>query len=123
MWFKRRKRILEVFHERSEVSPAPIFQLATGYWASACCSPPTAWVCSPPSAPAKARGRLAQRLGLSSYPLDNFLNALVSLGFLERGDGGYRNSALSSTFLVEGKPAYMGEALNTATISTPSGAA
>lgn len=96
----------------ARVSPAPIFQLATGYWSSSLLLTANRLGLFTAIGASKCTvADLAQRLSLSLYPLDNFLNALVALGFLERVDGGYRNSALSSTFLVEGKPAYMGEAL------------
>ena len=59
----------------------------------------------------KSAAELVAALGLSLYPVDNFLDALVSLGYLERRDGGYANSALSRTFLVQSSPAYLGNAL------------
>lgn len=94
------------------VSPAPIFQMATGYWASSILL--TANRLGLFTALGQGEGTvesLAQRLSLKTYPLDNFLNALVSLGFLERKGATYTNSPLARTFLVEGQPAYMGEAL------------
>jgi len=38
-----------------------------------------------------------------------FLNALCALRLLEKKNGAYRNTELSSTFLVEGKACYLGE--------------
>lgn len=94
------------------VSPAPIFQMATGYWASSILLTANrlGLFTAVGAGEATVEG-LAGKLGLSVYPLDNFLNALVSLGYLERKGAGYANTALSRTFLVEGQPGYMGEAL------------
>ncbi len=94
------------------VSPAPIFQMATGYWASSVLLTANRIGLFSAIGPDEVTvAGLAGKLKLSPYPLDQFLNTLVSLGFLERRGGGYVNSALSNTFLVEGKPTYMGEAL------------
>ncbi|HWF51758.1 MAG TPA: methyltransferase [Solirubrobacteraceae bacterium] len=58
--------------------------------------------------------------GLSLHPrgIDDFLDALVALGFLERdGDGGgarYRNTAETEVFLDKASPAYVGGILEMA---------
>src|SRR5207253_1272565 len=94
------------------VSPAPIFQLATGYWASSVLLTANRIGLFTAIADREVTVEdLAKTLKLSPYPLDNFLNALVSLGFLEKRGAAYANSAMSRTFLVEGQPTYMGEAL------------
>ena len=96
----------------ARVSPAPILQMATGYWASSLVLTANrlGLFTAIGNGDATVEG-VAKQLGLSPYPLDNFLNALVSLGYLERRNDGYANTALSRTFLVEGQPAYLGEAL------------
>ena len=94
------------------VSPAPILQMATGYWASSLLLTANRLGLFTAVASGEATASsLSARLKLPPYPLDNFLNALVSLGYLEREGAAYANSPLSRTFLVEGQPAYLGEAL------------
>ena len=94
------------------VSPAPIVQMATGYWASSVLLTANRLGVFTAIGQGEATVEsLAARLGLSAYPLDNFLGALVSLGLLEKRGAAFANSPLSATFLVEGAPAYMGQAL------------
>jgi hypothetical protein len=52
---------------------------------------------------------IARHLEIAPLAADRFLNACVALGLLERVDGEFRNTALSETFLVRGKPAYLGD--------------
>jgi len=58
--------------------------------------------------------RLADRLGLHSRSARDFLDALVSLGMLEREGELYRNTAETDMFLVRGKPSYIGGMLEMA---------
>jgi hypothetical protein len=55
---------------------------------------------------------IGERLGLHPRAIYDFLDALVSLRFLERDgdglDGRYRNSAETAAFLDENSPTYMG---------------
>ncbi len=61
---------------------------------------------------------LGRRLGLHQRGIDDFLDALVALGFLERdGDGAgamYPNTAETAAFLDKTKPAYIGGILEMA---------
>ncbi len=60
---------------------------------------------------AKHPGDLATlqgRLGLHPRAARNFLDALVALGFLQRTDGVYRNTAETDLFLDKRKPSYTG---------------
>ncbi len=50
----------------------------------------------------------ATRHGIASRPAELLLTACTALGLLEPAGGGYRNSALSEEYLVEGKPYYFG---------------
>ena len=97
------------------ISPAPIFQLATGYWASSVLLTANRiglFTAVERGASASASiEELASGLALSTYPLDNFVGALVSLGLLERRGDRFANSPLARAFLVEGQPAYLGNAL------------
>jgi precorrin-6B methylase 2 len=57
---------------------------------------------------------LRDRLGLHSRSYQDFLDALVALGFLERGDGVYRNTPSTDLFLDKHKPSYVGGILEMA---------
>ena len=57
---------------------------------------------------------LTGRLGLHPRSSQDFLDALVALGFLEREDGHYRNSPSSDLFLDKHKPSYLGGILEMA---------
>ena len=63
--------------------------------------------------PSNVQG-LADRLGLHSRSARDFLDALVSLGMLEREGDVYRNTAETDLFLVRGKPSYIGGMLEMA---------
>jgi hypothetical protein len=47
---------------------------------------------------------------LETYPANTafFLDGLTSIGLLEKRDGRYQNTALADTYLVTGKPTYIG---------------
>jgi O-methyltransferase domain/Dimerisation domain len=57
---------------------------------------------------------LQQRLGLHPRSARDFLDALVSLGFLERRDGIYSNTRETDLFLDKRKPSYLGGILEMA---------
>jgi hypothetical protein len=57
---------------------------------------------------------LSGRLGLHERSARDFLDALVSLGFLERADGVYRNTPETALFLDKRKPSYVGGILEMA---------
>src|SRR5262245_54712865 len=57
---------------------------------------------------------LRARLGLHARATLDFLDALVSLGFLERNDSFYRNTPTVDLFLDRNKPSYMGGVLEMA---------
>jgi hypothetical protein len=66
---------------------------------------------------AKHPGDLATlqgRLGLHPRAARDFLDALVALGFLQRTDGVYRNTAETDLFLDKRKPSYIGGILEMA---------
>ena len=54
------------------------------------------------------------RLGLHPRSARDFLDALVALGFLERRDGKYSNTAETDLFLDKKKPSYIGGILEMA---------
>jgi hypothetical protein len=57
---------------------------------------------------------LCVRLGLHERAARDFLDALVSLGFLERDEGVYRNAPAADLFLDRHKPSYLGGMLEMA---------
>jgi SAM-dependent methyltransferase len=57
---------------------------------------------------------LTGRLGLHPRSARDFLDALVALGFLERTDGKYSNTAATGHFLDKRKPSYAGGLLEMA---------
>ena len=59
-------------------------------------------------------GTLTGRLGLHPRGARDFFDALVALGFLERHDGVYSNTASADLFLDKGKPSYAGGMLEMA---------
>lgn len=60
-------------------------------------------------------GALRERLGLHGRGLRDFLDALVSLGLLERDAGRYRNTAAAAAFLDRARPkTYVGGLLEVA---------
>jgi predicted O-methyltransferase YrrM len=54
---------------------------------------------------------VAAETGTAVRPTDLLLRACVGLGLLERTPDGFRNAPAAETFLVPGKPTYLGEAL------------
>lgn len=57
---------------------------------------------------------LRERLGLHERSAGDFLDALVALGFLERRNGVYVNTASTDLFLDKRKPSYLGGILEMA---------
>jgi SAM-dependent methyltransferase len=57
---------------------------------------------------------LAARLGLHPRSVRDFLDALVALGMLDRGDGVYMNTPQTDLFLDRAKPSYVGGVLEMA---------
>jgi hypothetical protein len=57
---------------------------------------------------------LQARLGLHERGAQDFLDALVAVGMLEREDGLYRNTAETDLFLDKAKPSYIGGVLEMA---------
>ncbi|MCG8592185.1 MAG: acetylserotonin O-methyltransferase [Proteobacteria bacterium] len=96
-----------------DLDPAPILEVATGFWASKVLL--TAVELDLFSALAekpKTAAELGAALGLHPRGTYDFFDALVALGFLERegdgADGRYRNTPETSAFLVKQSPAYIG---------------
>lgn len=80
-------------------------RLITGYWATGIVGAAASHsLFTHLEAGAAGADELAARAGISPRGAQALLDGLVSLGLVELHDGGYRNSAEASAFLVEGRP-------------------
>lgn len=98
-----------------ELSPDRILQTGLSFWASKTLL--SAVEIGLFTELAKQPGDLESvrnRLGLHPRSARDFLDALVALGFLERNDGVYRNTAETDLFLDKAKPSYIGGILEMA---------
>jgi hypothetical protein len=98
-----------------ELSPDRILQTGLSFWASKTLL--SAVELALFTELARQPGDLASlrdRLGLHPRSARDFLDALVALGFLQRHDGIYRNTAETDLFLDKAKPSYIGEMLEMA---------
>jgi len=92
-----------------QISPDPVFQMLTGFFASK-----TLMAAVEMDVFTKLDGRqvtgqeLQQLLALESRPAQVFASALVSIGLLDSKNGKFSNSQISATFLSKKSPAYMG---------------
>jgi len=96
--------------ERTPLSPAPLMQLATGFYSFETFA--TAVELNLFTRLAGGRRvtveELAAELGFEHRPADLLLVACASLGLLVKDGDAYRNSPLAEEFLVVGRPAYFG---------------
>jgi hypothetical protein len=100
---------------QSNVTPEKIMQLGLGFWGSKTLlsAIETGLFTELSNRPLNVL-ELTERLGLHSRSARDFFDALVSLGMLEREGEVYRNTAETETFLVRGKPSYIGGLLEMA---------
>jgi hypothetical protein len=101
------------------LDPTHTMQVGMGFWASkTVLSAVELGVFTELGADAMTGPELAARLGLHPRAVDDFLDALVALRFLERdgdgADGRYRNTAESAAFLDRASPTYIGGILEMA---------
>ncbi len=91
-------------------SAVPLMALSTGFWAFKTLA--AAHELDLFSRLAGGAGvtsaELAEALGLHPRPAEMLLTGCAALGLLEQTDGRYRNTPLSETYLVRGKPYYFG---------------
>ncbi len=93
-------------------NPAPLIQIATAYWGSAALIAAVRLGVFT----ALAEGRhtaddLAARLKSDPAATDALATALTAMGLLSKADGGYSNTPLADAWLVEGRPGFLGPAL------------
>jgi hypothetical protein len=92
------------------LSPIPLMQLATGFWAfKTLAAAHELDLFSRLSGTAgTTAGGLAETLAIEERPAGMLLTGCASLGLLEKNDSRYVNSPLAEEFLVRGKPDYFG---------------
>src|SRR5712692_6942287 len=97
----------------NQLDPSAIMQVGLGFWASKTLLAATKLgLFTLLDDGARTPEQIRASLGLHGQNLLDFLDALFSLGFLERegvGPGAkYRNTLETGAFLVKGKPHYIG---------------
>lgn len=92
------------------VSPVPLMQLATGFWAfkTLAAAHELDLFTRLSGTPGTTAGRLADTLAIEERPADMLLTGCAALGLLVKVDGRYVNSPLAEEFLVRGRPYYFG---------------
>ena len=96
-------------------SPEHIMQIGLGFWASkTLLSAVEMEIFTELAKHPEDLETLTGRLGLHPRSAQDFLDALVALGFLERNDGIYSNTPATDMFLDKRKPSYMGGMLEMA---------
>jgi hypothetical protein len=97
----------------AELDPSHIIEVGTGFWPSkTLLSAVELDLFSVLGAESMSGEQVGARLALHPRAIDDFLDALVALGFLERDgqgtNGRYRNSAEAAAFLDKHSPTYVG---------------
>ena len=97
----------------AKLDPSHVMEVGTGFWPSkTLLSAVELDLFSVLGAESMSGEQVGARLGLHPRAIDDFLDALVALGFLEREgdgpDGRYRNSAEAAAFLDKHSPTYVG---------------
>jgi hypothetical protein len=107
--------MLEGGSMEQQVTPEPILQLGTAFWASKTLlsAVEVGLFTHLANGPCDANS-VAMGLELHPKSIRDFLDALVSLGMLERVGDEYRNSATTDLFLDRNKPSYIGGMLEMA---------
>jgi hypothetical protein len=105
------------------ISPDPIFQMLTGFWVSKTLMTAVELEVFTKLSGSRAANinQLQNILEMEQRPTEVFITALLSLGLLTIVEDGtsanfnetlYSNSELANTFLVKGKPGYMGDLIS-----------
>ena len=92
--------------------PTPILQLTTAYWGSMTLfAANDLRVFTVLAEGPKSAGDLAAALEVPERPLRLLLQGAAGLGLLKVADGRFANTDLAEAYLVEGRPAYLGNAI------------
>ena len=101
--------------QATHVTPERIMQVGLGFWASkTLLTAIELGLFTELAQHPEDLETLRSRLGLHERAAHDFLDALVALGFLDRADGIYRNTAETDLFLDRRKPSYVGGMLEMA---------
>lgn len=93
----------------TQPTPDRIMGLINGYWATGILGAAASHsLFTHLEAGADTADQLAARAGISERGAQTLLSGLVSLGLVELRNGSYRNTAEATAFLVEGRPANLG---------------
>ena len=93
----------------TEVTPARIIQIATGIWGSAVLGSAVSHALfAQLETGAKTATEIATLAGISERGAQALLDGLVALDLVELNDGWYRNTAEAASYLVSGRPGYLG---------------
>jgi hypothetical protein len=112
---KRGASTTEGARDVTEATPDQILQVGLGFWASKTLLSAVEMELFTELARHPESGEALQdRLGLHPRSSRDFLDALVALGFLERGEGVYRNTPATDLFLDKNKDSYIGGILEMA---------
>ena len=95
--------------KEKNVSPEHILQMGLGFWASrTLLSAVEMELFTELAKQPRTLDDLQGRMGLHARSARDFLDALVSLGFLQRDGGTYSNTPETALFLDKAKPSYVG---------------
>lgn len=98
-----------------KITPDHIMQLGLGFWGSkTLLSAVELGVFTALAKAPQEEASLGEHLGLHPRSRRDFFDALVALGFLERNNGTYANTAEADLFLDKNKPSYIGGILEMA---------
>ena len=89
-----------------DLSPIPLMQLATGFWAfkTLAAAHELDLFSRLSGTTGTTAGGLAEALAIEERPAEMLLTGCAALGLLVKNDGRYVNSPLAEEFLVRGKP-------------------
>ena len=90
------------------ISPEPLDEIIYGYKVSHILNTAVEKGVFTRLSESKSAEEVAEEMGTDPRTTERFLNVLVTLGLLARSDNEYTNTAEAETFLVEGKPHYIG---------------
>src|SRR2546423_3879381 len=107
------RRMMEQASAPKQLDPSHIMQVGLGFWASKTLLAATKLgLFTLLDQGARTSEQIRTSLGLHGRTLLDFLDALLSLGFLVREGAGlgakYQNTPETGAFLVKGKPQYIG---------------
>ncbi len=99
------------------INPGHILQTGLAFWASkTLLSAVEIGLFTELAAGPRSADELGAKLGLHERARRDFLDALVSMGFLQRSEGHYSNTPETALFLDRGKPSYVGGILEMASV-------